>query len=653
MLARIKGKQPNIQNRSKLVQGTVGERISLEFSEEWSSLAVTAVFSAGTLTRDVIVCGEEITVPWELLAEANHTLCLGFHGVSPDGSTVLRTDIAELGKIHPSLSPSGNEAEAPSPSRADQIQALAEQALTAAQSVRDDADSGVFNGLAGNGIAYIAKTASSGLVDTYTVTYTDGSATAFTVTNGADSEIAASSLAGTFSTTVDYSAGDHVIYNGLLFRFIIDHPAGIWIGTDAHSVMLSSEVIELRSAVESLTEKQESSNVFDQANAVIVEGKYLNYTNGNEGTNAQYCYAADFIPVKASTKYYGTVWAKSDGSYLGPYNGFVLFYAADKSFIGGLSGTGNQNPFITPANCAYIRISFALSSWSTNNYMFEESEIAARMYVPYTRKKLIKLPFVTVDINGKGHYTRIADAVNGAPAGAVIYVMPGEYVENVKAWNKEIHIVGASREACVIKDTSGNYSTPPLEIGAGSLQNMSVIESACGAGTENAGAYAIHIESNHLYNKTLLIRNCYIFSDSSSAIGLGLRGGCCVRIEDCEIICAGARASTGAAPLYFHDADAQAYWGSADLYLRGSVLRNTSPSLFSMLTINSIHAENSTNMHLMYNIFVRSKTPSLSQKYNTWNSSGNTVADGWNGLSHMYLEDDSFGNNLSDLNYNG
>lgn len=40
----------------------------------------------------------------------------------------------------------------------------------------------------GNGIASITKTASSGLVDTYTITYTNGTTTTFTVTNGADGQ---------------------------------------------------------------------------------------------------------------------------------------------------------------------------------------------------------------------------------------------------------------------------------------------------------------------------------------------------------------------------------------------------------------------------------------------------------------------------------
>lgn len=38
----------------------------------------------------------------------------------------------------------------------------------------------------GNGIANIAKTSTSGLVDTYTITYTDGSTSTFEVTNGKD-----------------------------------------------------------------------------------------------------------------------------------------------------------------------------------------------------------------------------------------------------------------------------------------------------------------------------------------------------------------------------------------------------------------------------------------------------------------------------------
>lgn len=43
-------------------------------------------------------------------------------------------------------------------------------------------------GATGNGIASITKTGTSGLVDTYTITYTNGNTTTFTVTNGQDGQ---------------------------------------------------------------------------------------------------------------------------------------------------------------------------------------------------------------------------------------------------------------------------------------------------------------------------------------------------------------------------------------------------------------------------------------------------------------------------------
>lgn len=45
------------------------------------------------------------------------------------------------------------------------------------------------DGEAGNGIASITKTGTSGLVDTYTITFDDGSTTTFTVTNGSDASV--------------------------------------------------------------------------------------------------------------------------------------------------------------------------------------------------------------------------------------------------------------------------------------------------------------------------------------------------------------------------------------------------------------------------------------------------------------------------------
>ncbi len=135
MIAQLRGNLLEILRQSPLTQGSVGQKLAVSLSGEWSDLAVTAVFYVGALSRDVVVSGGEITIPWELLAEPEHKLYLNFHGALPDGSIVLRSNIASLGPILPSRAPSGDPPEAPSPTRADQIQALAEQALAVAQSV--------------------------------------------------------------------------------------------------------------------------------------------------------------------------------------------------------------------------------------------------------------------------------------------------------------------------------------------------------------------------------------------------------------------------------------------------------------------------------------------------------------------------------------
>ena len=58
-------------------------------------------------------------------------------------------------------------------------------------------------GATGNGISSIVKTSTSGLVDTYTITYTDGTTSTFEVTNGEDGEVTQAQLDET-NRTIDY-----------------------------------------------------------------------------------------------------------------------------------------------------------------------------------------------------------------------------------------------------------------------------------------------------------------------------------------------------------------------------------------------------------------------------------------------------------------
>lgn len=58
-------------------------------------------------------------------------------------------------------------------------------------------------GATGNGIASIAKTGTSGLVDTYTITFTDGSTFTYNVTNGKDGSVTATTLFDTYTEIQD------------------------------------------------------------------------------------------------------------------------------------------------------------------------------------------------------------------------------------------------------------------------------------------------------------------------------------------------------------------------------------------------------------------------------------------------------------------
>lgn len=64
-------------------------------------------------------------------------------------------------------------------------------------------------GTPGRGIEKIEKTDTQGLVDTYTITYTDGSTTTFTVTNGADGQDGQNGVDGADGASGIFPQTDH------------------------------------------------------------------------------------------------------------------------------------------------------------------------------------------------------------------------------------------------------------------------------------------------------------------------------------------------------------------------------------------------------------------------------------------------------------
>lgn len=91
-----------------LTSGMVGKPVAFEFSEEWTGLAKTAVFSAGNVCRDAVVNGNVAIIPAEVLERPMQQLYVGVYGVSRDGDLVIPTVRAKGPRIFPGACPSGD-----------------------------------------------------------------------------------------------------------------------------------------------------------------------------------------------------------------------------------------------------------------------------------------------------------------------------------------------------------------------------------------------------------------------------------------------------------------------------------------------------------------------------------------------------------------
>lgn len=131
-----------------LTTGSVGVPCKVELSDDFDGLASVICFRAGDAAYDV-PSADQLTVPHECLAVAGETLQVGVYGALPDGTVVIPTVWASVATVRVGVEPSEVDPSEPTPSWAAQVQLIAQQAEAVAQSVRDDADAGEFDGATG------------------------------------------------------------------------------------------------------------------------------------------------------------------------------------------------------------------------------------------------------------------------------------------------------------------------------------------------------------------------------------------------------------------------------------------------------------------------------------------------------------------------
>ena len=106
-----------------------------------------------------------------------------------------------------------------------------EQGIQGIQGIQGEQGIQGIQGETGNGIATIQKTSTSGLIDTYTITYTDGNTSTFSITNGEDGEVSQEQLDETNSHL------DHLSKVSNLFEKITGTGTSVTLNDTSNTIM--------------------------------------------------------------------------------------------------------------------------------------------------------------------------------------------------------------------------------------------------------------------------------------------------------------------------------------------------------------------------------------------------------------------------------
>ena len=90
-----------------LTSGMVGQPIHFEYSHDFDGLAVTAVFTDGKNTVDVVNPGSECIIPHEVLTTVGAIVKVGIYAVKGD-ELVIPTVYATIGVVLKGADPSGD-----------------------------------------------------------------------------------------------------------------------------------------------------------------------------------------------------------------------------------------------------------------------------------------------------------------------------------------------------------------------------------------------------------------------------------------------------------------------------------------------------------------------------------------------------------------
>lgn len=289
-----------------------------------------------------------------------------------------------------------------------------------------------------------------------------------------------------------------------------------------------------------------------------------------------------------------------------------------------------------------------------------EKQQAEPVSVNEVKKPVVSGKYLTVAQDGSGDFLTIQAAVDAAPNNGKIVVLPGTYNENVRVIGKAVNIIGSDKDECVLTYDTGSYFYVPLEIAAGSVSNITIYGYHSGNGMssdkidyaidyygdesydrlKDVPGYAVHIEQDYLYGKSLTFTNCCIISENNQCVGIGSRGKSTLTFKNCEFInsnCAGC--------IAIHDSVEEQFGGKSTFVMENCTMESSCEYVMALFTYNPY---NSFDMKFI-NVTAVDNNGLLSVPVMTDNYAGTN--DGWAGLCNARLLPGSTGNNIDIMNY--
>ena len=261
-----------------------------------------------------------------------------------------------------------------------------------------------------------------------------------------------------------------------------------------------------------------SSNIYQDA----WELGDIRTDNGQNASSSTSMRTKEYCPA-----YYDTYVVQVDSMAREATIGYLYQYADDYNYCGSGSVVTIQNgvPFTTVSNVKFVRIALSSAYGTTfknDIYLYQPGGIVRNVMALLAAKRKENSRIIVVSKFGDGDYTSLRHAVIHAQSGDTIFVRRGVYEnEEVEAWEKDLTIVGESPYNTIISNETDAYATPPLEMSAGALYNLTFHAIAHESAKK---AYALHIDNDYQEGRTFYAENCiFISDDGPAAVGAGSR----------------------------------------------------------------------------------------------------------------------------------